>query len=47
MRVADEEAPPKYDAPAAVIRRGQALAGFIWCKGRGEGIARWVGEHTV
>ena len=33
MTVAEEEAPANYVPAAAVIRREQALSGFIGCKG--------------
>ena len=33
VTVAEEEAPANYVPAAAVIRREQALSGFIGCKG--------------
>ena len=33
MTLLKEEAPANFVPAAAVIRRGQALFGLIWCKG--------------
>ena len=33
MTVPEEEAPANFVPAAAVIRRGLALFGLIWCKG--------------
>ena len=37
MTVPEEEGPANYVPAAAVIRRVQALSGFIGCKGRVDG----------
>ena len=42
MTVAMEEATANYVPAAAVIRREQALSGFIGCKGSAGGTASWM-----
>ena len=42
MTVPKEKAPANYVPAAAVIRRGQALSGFIGRKGRVGGRLSWL-----